>query len=167
MGRQVTLSSVGIVRRFTLRTGVLRLDAYLMFANNDDNAEQRTKMKGLATTFCPKCGSNWAPLADYVAKPFKPGTCLRCGVPVQPTGLSLLMVAVLAIVSISSCTAFCYRPPSKTADVIEGVASWMLLVLLPVFQWVRQAWAKHQFKKDGEQTAAASPSLDRQKVDGQ
>jgi hypothetical protein len=32
MGRQSTLSSVGIVRRFALRTGVLRLDAYLMFA---------------------------------------------------------------------------------------------------------------------------------------
>jgi hypothetical protein len=33
MGLQGTLSSVGIVRRFTLRTGVLRLDAYLMLAN--------------------------------------------------------------------------------------------------------------------------------------
>jgi hypothetical protein len=30
MGRQITLCPVGIVRRFTLRTGVLRLDAYLM-----------------------------------------------------------------------------------------------------------------------------------------
>jgi len=32
MGLQGTLFPVGIVRRFALRTGVLRLDAYLMFA---------------------------------------------------------------------------------------------------------------------------------------
>ena len=35
MGLQGTLCSVGIVRRFTLRTGVLRLDAYLMSANRE------------------------------------------------------------------------------------------------------------------------------------
>jgi len=34
MGLQGTLSPVGIVRRFTLRTGVLRLDAYLTLKRN-------------------------------------------------------------------------------------------------------------------------------------
>jgi hypothetical protein len=43
MGRQVTLCPVGIVRRFTLRTGVLRLDAYLMSPTmmTMQNREQR------------------------------------------------------------------------------------------------------------------------------
>jgi len=41
MGLQGTLCPVGIVRRFTLRTGVLRLDAYLMLANKRINMNKR------------------------------------------------------------------------------------------------------------------------------
>ncbi len=47
MGRQVTLCPVGIVRRFTLRTGVLRLDAYLMLGLENERKEDHIAIQRL------------------------------------------------------------------------------------------------------------------------
>lgn len=123
----------------------------MTFADDNDDGLEIETMR-LATKFCPRCGANWAPLADYVAKPFRPGTCIKCRVSVEPTWLSMLIVATLVIVGIGSCTAFCYRPPSVVADAIGCVASWLLL-LLPFVQGGRQFWARRRFKKTGEPPA--------------
>jgi hypothetical protein len=48
MGLQGTLCPVGIVRRFALRTGGLRLDAYLMSSKNMNDQKTTRKMAVLS-----------------------------------------------------------------------------------------------------------------------
>jgi hypothetical protein len=101
-------------------------------------------MKSFSLKFCPKCGEYWFPLADYVSRPFKSPPCRKCNVPVEPTGLALMLTATLTILSVGFW--FGLMSSSPEGDMVGGIAFY-LIMFLAIVQWVRQAKARRKSRK--------------------
>jgi hypothetical protein len=146
MGRQVTLFHVGIVRRFTLWTGVLRLDAYLMFGDKRMNTRMLIVRALLAPVlfsaawlYYPHCNDGptfclWKRFLDF--------DCPGCGLTRAACLLShgqytdafamnwriVLVTAIIAAISFRAANTLFgrmrHRAPSMTEEQQEGEMVW-------------------------------------------